>query len=132
MGFPGETEEDFEDTMKLVWDVGYGSAYSFRFSARPGTPAAAMKNLVHQKIAEERLARLQALIREQSLAFNKSFEGKTVPVLFDRKGKKPGQLHGRTPWNQSVHVDAGEEFLNRIVTVQVTDGFENSLSGTFN
>jgi tRNA-2-methylthio-N6-dimethylallyladenosine synthase len=129
VGFPGETDQDFEDTMKLVRDVGFASAYSFKYSARPGTPAANMKNLVHDKIASERLGRLQNLIIEQQSAFNRKSSGVTMPVLFDRKGNKPGQIQGRSPWNQSVYVQAGEDMLGRIADVTIEAGFDNSLTG---
>jgi tRNA-2-methylthio-N6-dimethylallyladenosine synthase len=129
VGFPGESEEDFEDTMQLVRDVTYASAYSFKFSARPGTPAANMQNLVRPDIATERLARLQDLINEQQLAFNKQSEGLVMPVLFDRKGKRDGQLNGRTPYFQSVNVTANERLMNQIVDVRITEGFANSVSG---
>jgi tRNA-2-methylthio-N6-dimethylallyladenosine synthase len=129
IGFPGETEADFDDTMDLVRRVNFASAYSFKYSARPGTPAANMKNLVHDKIASERLARIQALIVEQQLAFNKKSEGLTMPVLLDRKGKRPGQLQGRSPYNQSVNVMANDRLLNQIVDVEITEGFDNSVQG---
>ena len=129
VGFPGETEEDFEETMQLVRDIEYASCYSFKYSPRPGTPAANMQNLVHDKIASERLARLQALINEQQKTFNKSCEGLTLPVLLDRKGKKDGQLQGRSPYNQSVHVKVNERLINTITNVKITEGFDNSLAG---
>ncbi|MCB1650964.1 MAG: tRNA (N6-isopentenyl adenosine(37)-C2)-methylthiotransferase MiaB [Alphaproteobacteria bacterium] len=129
VGFPSETDEDFEDTMDLIRRVGFVSTYSFKFSARPGTPAANMKNLVRDDIASERLARLQALINEQQIAFNKACIGRTLPVLLDRKGKKPGQLVGRSPYMQSVFVEAPDTTINSLVNVHITDGFENSLTG---
>lgn len=129
VGFPGETDEDFEDTMQLVRDVVYASCYSFKFSARPGTPAANMQNLVRDEIASERLGRLQALINEQQKQFNESCKGRTLSVLLDRKGKKTGQLQGRSPYNQSVHVQANERLMNQIVDVDITAGHENSLTG---
>ena len=85
--------------------VNYASCYSFKYSARPGTPAANMQNLIHDKIASERLSRLQALLNEQQAAFNKKCEGLTSSVLLDRKGKNEGQLVGRRPYNQSVHFE---------------------------
>ena len=88
-----------------------------------------MKNLVHEKIASERLTRLQSLINEQQKAFNESCRGRTMPVLLDRKGKKSGQLVGRSPYNQSIHVEAPERLLKRIVDVNIVAGFENSLRG---
>lgn len=129
IGFPGETEADFEATMQLVKDAGFASAYSFTYSARPGTPAANMKNLVHAKVANERLARLQALILEQSKQFNETFIGKTLPVLFDRKGKKDGQIQGRSPYNQSVYAAAPDRLLGQIMPVEITGAFDNSLTG---
>lgn len=129
VGFPGETEEDFEDTLDLVRRVEFASCYSFKFSARPGTPAANMQNLVHESIATERLARLQGLLNEQQIAFNKKCIGLTLPVLLDRKGKKPGQLVGRSPFNQSVFVEAPERLMNTIAQIKVSEGFENSLTG---
>ena len=130
VGFPGETDQDFEDTMDLIARVKFASAYSFKFSARPGTPAANMQNLVHDKIADARLQRLQALIAEQAAALNKSCVGLTLPILLDRKGKRAGQLQGRSPYNQSVYVNANERLLNTVVDVAITEGFDNSLTGT--
>ncbi len=130
IGFPGETEEDHEATMQLVRDVGFASCYSFKYSARPGTPAANMlKNLVHDKIATERLARLQALILEQQIAFNRKCIGLTLPVLLDRKGKREGQIQGRSPYNQSVFIRANERLLGQIVDVDIKEAFDQSLTG---
>jgi tRNA-2-methylthio-N6-dimethylallyladenosine synthase len=130
VGFPGETEEDFEQTMDLIRRVGFVSTYSFKYSARPGTPAANMKNLVRDDIASDRLQRLQALINEQQIAFNEQCIGMTVPVLFDRKGKREGQLIGRSPFNQSVFAEANERLIDTMVNVTLTEGFENSMTGT--
>jgi len=127
VAFPGEKDEDFEATMDIVREVGYASSYSFKFSARPGTPATNMGGLVHEAIASERLARLQALINEQQVAFNKKCAGLVMPVLFDKKGKKEGQIHGRSPYNQSVHVKGNERLMNQIADVRVLEGYENSL-----
>ena len=116
--------------MTLIRDVGFASAYSFKYSARPGTPAANMlKNLVHDKIATERLLQLQKLVVSQQLAFNKSCVGLTMPVLLDRKGKREGQIQGRSPWNQSVYVTANERLMGEIVDVNITGGFDQSLGG---
>ncbi|MCC7305169.1 MAG: TRAM domain-containing protein, partial [Alphaproteobacteria bacterium] len=128
IGFPGETGQDFEDTLNLAREVKYASAYSFKFSARPGTPAAAMKNLVHDTIATERLIKFQAQIVHDQLAFTKSFEGKTIAVLLDRKGKKPGQLQGRSPWGQSVNVSAPDKMLGQIADLRIRESFDNSLA----
>jgi len=130
VGFPGESEEDFEQTMQLVRDVNYASCYSFKYSARPGTPAANLAAaLVHDDIASERLSRLQALLNEQQMQFNKQSTGLTMPVLFDRKGKKDGQLVGRSPYNQSVFVEGNPRLMNQIVDVTITEGYEKSLTG---
>lgn len=130
IGFPGETEQDFEDTMQLARDVGYASCYSFKYSARPGTPAANLQAaLVPDHVASERLKRFQALINEQQAAFNKTCEGLTMPILFDRKGKKAGQLSGRSPYFQSVYVTGNERLIGNIVDVKITDAFDNSLTG---
>lgn len=129
VGFPGETDEDFEQTMDLVRAVKYASAYSFKFSARPGTPAAAMKGQIAEKIKDERLQRLQQMLMMHSQSFNFALVGESVPVLFDRKGQKDGQLHGRTPWNQSVHTDGPVRLLGGIERVSITGATSNSLTG---
>lgn len=115
--------------MDLVRRVNFASCYSFKFSARPGTPAANMQNIVHDKIASERLARLQGLLNEQQAAYNAEFVGRTLPVLLDRKGKKEGQLQGRSPYNHSVFVQANERLFNHIVDIKITAGHDKSLTG---
>lgn len=130
VGFPGETDAEFEDTMQLVRDVNYAQAYSFKYSPRPGTPAAALDGqMVEEKIKSERLAALQALLNEQQLAFNRSFEGKEIPVLLEREGKREGQLIGRSPYMQSVFVQSPPHRIGRIATVIVEEGNANSLRG---
>lgn len=129
IGFPGETDQDFEDTLQLVRDIGYASCYSFKYSARPGTPAANMQGLVADHIASERLARFQALINEQQLAFNQSRKGLVLPVLFEKKGKRAGQISGRSPYFQSVYTQGNERLIGQIVNVKITEGFDNSLTG---
>ena len=129
VGFPGETDADHAASLQLIRDIGYASAYSFKFSARPGTPAAAMTGLVREEMKTIRLAELQNLVWTQQTAFNRACEGRTLPVLFDRPGREAGQLHGRSPYNQSVHVAAPEALLGRIVPVLVTTGKQNSLTG---
>ncbi len=130
IGFPGESELDFEDSMNLARKVGYASCYSFKYSARPGTPAANLQAaLVPEHIMSERLARFQALINEQQAAFNKTCEGKTMPVLFDRKGKKEGQISGRSPYSQSVYVNGNERLIGNIIDVKIAQAFDNSLTG---
>ncbi len=129
VGFPGETEEDFEATLQLIRGVTYAFAYSFKYSPRPGTPAANMQEQIHEKVKTERIQRLQALLNEQQVAFNESTVGKVMPVLFDRKGAKDGQLHGRTPYNQAIHVNGHERLYGQIMDVTVTDARANSLAG---
>ena len=129
VGFPGETDQDFEDTMDMVRRVKFVSCYSFKFSARPGTPAANMTNLVRDDIASERLSMLQGLLNEQQIDFNRKSVGMTLPVLLDRKGKHQGQLVGRSPFNQSVFVQANDRLMNTITNVNITEGFDNSLTG---
>lgn len=128
VGFPGETEEDFMDTMKLVESVGFSQCYSFKYSPRPGTPAANDENQIAEDVKEERLARLQALIMSQQLEFNKSCVGKTMPVLFDRLGKFEGQILGKSPYMQSVYVSSAE-YSGEIVDVIIKGAFANSISG---
>jgi tRNA-2-methylthio-N6-dimethylallyladenosine synthase len=105
VGFPGETEEDFEATLRIVDAVRYASGYSFKYSPRPGTPAATMEAQIPREIMDDRLQRLQARINEHQLAFNRSKVGAETQVLIERKGKLPGQMVGRSPWLQSVHVE---------------------------
>ena len=129
VGFPGESDKDFEDTMQLVRDIGYSQAYSFKYSARPGTPAAVMQNLVHEKVKQERLVALQELLFQQQLDFNKSKIGETLPVLFERVGNKDGQIIGRSPYMQSVYVQGNQRLIGSIIDVKITDGFAKSLTG---
>lgn len=129
VGFPGETDRDFEDTMELVRKVNYASCFSFKYSRRPGTPGAAMFNQIDEAVKGERLQALQALLNEQQIAFNESQVGKTLPVLFERAGRLEGQLHGRSPYLQAVHVAAPESLLGRIADVEITGASRNALSG---
>jgi tRNA-2-methylthio-N6-dimethylallyladenosine synthase len=130
VGFPGESDREFAETLKLVSDIGFAQAYSFKYSARPGTPAAAMTDrLVPDSVGDERLQSLQQLLGAQQVAFNRSRIGTTLPVLFDRTGKRDGQLLGRSPWMQSVHALAPARLLGRIVDVRITAATTNSLAG---
>ncbi|MEP0068430.1 tRNA (N6-isopentenyl adenosine(37)-C2)-methylthiotransferase MiaB [Pyruvatibacter sp.] len=129
VGFPGETDDDFEATMQLVRDVGYAQAYSFKYSQRPGTPAAIQETQVPEDVKVERLARLQALLNEQSRDFNAASVGKTMSVLLDRVGKRDGQLAGRSPYLQAVHLDAPMHLRGEIVPVVIEAAHANSLSG---
>lgn len=119
VGFPGEQESDFADTMKLVEAVGYASAFSFKYSRRPGTPGAAMAGQVDEAVKAERLARLQALLDTQQQAFNTSMIGRRLPVLFEREGRNPGQLGGRSPYLQAVHCDGPAHLIGQIAEVEV-------------
>jgi tRNA-2-methylthio-N6-dimethylallyladenosine synthase len=129
VGFPGETDADFEATLQLVEAVGYATAFSFKYSARPGTPAAAMLRHVAEPVKEERLARLNALLDAQAKAFNARQVGRTLPVLFERKGRHPGQILGKSPYLQSVHIEAPESLIGRILPVEITAAARNSLTG---
>jgi tRNA-2-methylthio-N6-dimethylallyladenosine synthase len=129
VGFPGETDADFEDTMSLVRSIGYAQAYSFKYSPRPGTPAAALTNQVAETVKSERLAQLQELLNQQQRDFNAACAGRTMPVLLDRIGRHAGQLVGRSPFMQSVHLTAQESLLGQICRVEILDGSENSLAG---
>ncbi len=129
VGYPGESDDDFAATMALVRDVGFASAYSFKYSARPGTPAAKQQGLLPEPVKDARLQELQALVSAQQIAFNRGFVGREVPVLLDRRGNRPGQLHGRTPWLQALHVNVPEQLLGHIVSVKVTEGHMVSLTG---
>ena len=129
VGFPGETDRDFEDTLDLVRRVNYASAFSFMYSPRPGTPAATMAAQVPEAVSRERLHALQALLTEQQVAFNASRAGLTVPVLFERKGRHGAQAIGRSPWLQSVHVEDADHLIGEIVAVEIERGQQNSLTG---
>lgn len=129
VGFPGETDADFEVTMDLVRNVGFSMAYSFKYSSRPGTPAAGMPRQVPEHVKDERLARLQALLEEQQLAFNEQTVGRTMDVLFERPGRHPGQLVGRSPYNQAVHVATTEYQIGDIAKVAISSCKPHSLEG---
>ncbi|MGE0178569.1 MAG: tRNA (N6-isopentenyl adenosine(37)-C2)-methylthiotransferase MiaB [Sphingomonas sp.] len=128
VGFPGETDAEFEATLKLVEAVGYAQAYSFKYSPRPGTPAADMDAQVAPEVMDERLQRLQALLNEQQLAFNQASIGRRCTVLLERPGRKPGQLVGKTPWLQSVHL-VTDAAIGDIVDVELVSAGPNSLAG---
>jgi tRNA-2-methylthio-N6-dimethylallyladenosine synthase len=129
IGFPGETEQDFEDTLAMIRRVNFIAAYSFKYSARPGTPAANMQGLVHEKIKSERLTRMQELLFSQQQNFNSSMIGKTIPILFDKIGNISGQIQGRSVHNQATHVTAPSRLLGQTVEVLITKASMNSLSG---
>ena len=128
VGFPGETDAEFEETLRIVAAVNYAQAFSFKYSPRPGTPAAEMDGQVPREVMDERLQRLQALLNAQQLAFNRASVGRRCEVLLERPGRKPGQLVGKTPWLQSVHLetDAG---IGDLVEVELLAAGPNSLAG---
>jgi tRNA-2-methylthio-N6-dimethylallyladenosine synthase len=130
VGHPGETEADFEDTLALIRAVGFASAFSFKYSPRPGTPAAGAGAQIDEDVKDRRLQTLQALLRDQQTAFNASKTGATVPVLFTNPGRQPGQIGGRTPWLQPVHALGPESLIGRIVPVRIAHAHTNSLTGT--
>jgi len=129
VGFPGESERDFEATLALVRDARYASAFSFKYSRRPGTPGAAMQGQVAESVKDERLQRLQALLAEQQAAFNAACVGRTLPVLFEKPGRHPGQMVGRSPYLQPVHASADPALAGRIVPVEIARAEANSLAG---
>jgi tRNA-2-methylthio-N6-dimethylallyladenosine synthase len=129
VGFPGETDQDFDDTMQLIRDVEYAAAFSFKYSPRPGTPGAQMDDHVADAVMTERLHALQALITSQQQAFQQSRVGRSFPVLFEKKGRNDGQLVGRSPWLQPVNVQAPESMLRSLQTVTITHTGTNSLFG---
>ncbi len=129
VGFPGETEKDFQATLDLVAAVGFAQAYSFKYSPRPGTPASGAESQVPEPVKSERLARLQTAIMDGQTLFNQASIGAVVPVLFDRAGSRKGQLHGRSPHMQSVHVTAPAHFLGRILPVRIESAKALSLAG---
>ena len=128
VGFPGETDLDFQETLDLVREVKFGQAYSFRYSARPGTPAAE-KDAVPKEIAVERLHKLQALLTIQQKEVQSNMVGKTLSVLFEKPGRKVGQLIGKSEYLHAVHVVAPTEFIGTVKSVKVVESLTNSLSG---
>ncbi|MFN3959439.1 MAG: tRNA (N6-isopentenyl adenosine(37)-C2)-methylthiotransferase MiaB [Parvularculaceae bacterium] len=129
VGFPGETDEDFEATLALVKASGYAAAFSFKYSRRPGTPAASMPKQVAEAVKDERLARLQSLLTAQRDAFCAALVGRTLPVLFEKPGRRPGQLIGRTPYLQSLHASAPASLLGKVAPVRVLAVTPNALAG---
>ncbi len=131
VGFPGETDADFEATLAIAAEIGFTNAFSFRYSARPGTPAAALHDAhIPDALAQSRLYALQDLLERQQRAFNAGKIGATVPVLLERPGRHDGQLIGRTPWLQGVHCTAPADLIGTIQSVRLDDASLNSLSGT--
>jgi tRNA-2-methylthio-N6-dimethylallyladenosine synthase len=129
VGFPGEDEAAFQATLALVETVGHATAFSFKYSRRPGTPAAALPRQVAEDVKDERLARLQALINAQQTAFNAACVGRTLPVLWERPGRNAGQIVGRSPYLQGVHAVGPEQLIGRITPVVVGSASRQSLAG---
>ncbi len=129
VGFPGESDKHFEELLQLVRDIGFSASYSFKYSARPGTPAANMQNLVAEKIMDERLQILQKLLFGQQQEFNEKFLGQTVEVLADGIGNRPNQLHGRTAHNQAMHVTCDPALLGQMLQVKVDGATSTALTG---
>jgi tRNA-2-methylthio-N6-dimethylallyladenosine synthase len=128
VGFPGETDAEFAETLRLVDTVGYAQCFSFKYSPRPGTPAATMDGQIAPEVMDERLQRLQAALNRDQLAFNRASVGKTCEVLVERRGKRPGQWLGKSPWLQSVHF-TGEAAIGDLVRVELLEAGPNSISG---
>jgi len=130
VGFPGESDKDFEATLSLVRDVGFAQSYSFKYSKRPGTPAAAARKQVSEETKAARLQVLQTLLLEQRLAFDESCKGRTMDVLFEKPGRRPGQATGRSPYQQPVHADGAQSLIGTVQRVRIDAIFPNSLKGT--
>ncbi|MFC4175248.1 tRNA (N6-isopentenyl adenosine(37)-C2)-methylthiotransferase MiaB [Microvirga sp. GCM10011540] len=129
VGFPGETDQDFEDTMRLVADIGFASSFSFKYSPRPGTPAAEMGEQVAEAVKAERLSRLQNLLETQRQAFNHGTVGQTLDVLLEKPGRHPGQIAGKSPYLQAVQFESDVHRIGEIVTVRIVRAGSNSLFG---
>ena len=129
VGFPGETDAEFEETLRIIEQVGYAMAFSFKYSSRPGTPAAEMEGHISSAMMDERLQRLQGLLNVQQLAFNQSTVGRRTSVLLERKGKLPGQMIGKSPWLQSVHVMTDAP-IGTMMDVELLSAGPNSLAAT--
>jgi len=129
VGFPGESDADFEATMSLIREVGYAYAFSFKYSPRPGTPAADMDGQIPAAVMDERLKILQARISADQLAFNQATVGKRTSILIEKPGRKPGQLVGKSPWLQSIHVYADGERIGDMIEVDIVSAGPNSLAG---
>ena len=129
VGFPGESDKDFEDTMTLIREIEYAGAFSFKYSKRPGTPASAARKQISEDVKSARLEALQALLIQQQQAFNRSCVGRTLSVLFEKRGRNAGQAIGRSPYLQAVHVDGASDFIGQIRDVKIVSVGPNSLKG---
>ena len=131
VGFPGETKQAFNNTLKLVNDVNYCQAYSFKYSRRPGTPGSILQGQVPEEIKTERLAELQGILNEQQLNFNRKFIGQKFDILLERNGKKDNQLVGKSPYMQAVHVISKDHKIGDIIKTHILDADKNSLEGNY-
>ncbi|MBV8848871.1 MAG: tRNA (N6-isopentenyl adenosine(37)-C2)-methylthiotransferase MiaB [Methylobacteriaceae bacterium] len=129
VGFPGESDADFEATLAIIRAVDYAGAFSFKYSRRPGTPGAERQDQIDEAVKEKRLARLQGLLEEQRQAFNAASVGRIADVLIEKKGRHSGQIAGRTPYLQAIHLDGPEELIGQIVPVEIVATGPNSLAG---
>ena len=129
VGFPGETDADFKATLALIHEIQFASAFSFKYSRRPGTPASAMAGQIDEAVKTERLARLQAVLEAQQRAFNARQIGLTLPVLFEKPGRHPGQMIGRSPYLQAVHCEGDIRLIGKIEPVRIIAAAHNSLTG---
>ena len=129
VGFPGETDADFEETLALIRAVGFASTFSFKYSPRPGTPGAEREDQIADEIMRERLAILQALVETQRQAFNTATVGRVVNILFEKRGRHDGQIAGKSPYMQPVHVFGPPELVGRVLPAKITAAGSNSLSG---
>jgi tRNA-2-methylthio-N6-dimethylallyladenosine synthase len=129
VGFPGESDTDFQATLDLVREIGFAQAFSFKYSPRPGTPAASVPEQISERVKSVRLGTLQALLADQQRAFNRACVGRVLPVLFERPGRHPGQLVGRSPYLQSVHATIDAERIGDIVPIRISGSGANSLAG---
>ncbi len=129
VGFPGETDSDFEDTLALIRAVGYASTFSFKYSPRPGTPGAEREDQIAEDAMRARLAELQALVEDQRQAFNAATVGRQIPVLFEKQGRHEGQIAGKSPYMQAVHVTGPESLIGTVAPVTIIAAGSNSLAG---
>ena len=130
VGFPGETDADFEATLSIVREANYAAAFSFAYSSRPGTPAASMDDQIPKAVMDERLQRLQAVIGAQQFAFNQASVGIRTQILLERRGKLANQFIGKSPWLQSVHVVGADLAIGDLIDVEIAQAGPNSVAGT--
>jgi tRNA-2-methylthio-N6-dimethylallyladenosine synthase len=129
VGFPGESDADFAATLAVVREVGYASAYAFKYSPRPGTPAAELDDPIDDAVKSARLAKLLALIEQQRLAFGETLVGRRLDVLFDKTGRRPGQIVGRSPYMQPVYAEGDASAIGKMASVEIVRAGANALTG---